>query len=193
MSGIQADSSILADLDKVYQIIKEEKGRLDILFANASVAEFLPLDLISEEFFDSMFNVNVKGVLFTVQKALPIFSDGGSIILNGSVLSVKGGAGQSVYCASKAALRSFARCWTVDLKEREIRMNVVSPGPIDTLMLKRSIQRLPAGAAELKNSVPMRRFGQPEEIASAVVFLASNDSSYVTGIDLHVDGGMVQI
>ena len=193
VSGIQADSSILADLDKVYQIIKEEKGRLDILFASAGTVDVAPLDLITEKHFDHIFDVNVKGVLFTVQKALPIFSDGGSIILNGSALSVKGGHGQSVYCASKAALRSFARCWTVDLKDRGIRVNVVSPGPIDTTMLQKGSEKHPDIISALKNANPMRRLGQPEEVATAVVFLACNDSSYITGIDLQVDGGLAQI
>ena len=192
VTSIQADAANLADLDKVYSTIKEAKGRLDILFANAGVVEFLPLDLITEDHFDYVFNVNVKGVLFTVQKALPIFTDGGSIILNGSLASIKGVANQSVYGASKAAVRSFARCWTLDLKDRGIRVNVVSPGPIDTSMLRAAEEASPF-VSQLKEASPMKRFGKPEEVATTVVFLASKDSSYITGIELFVDGGVGQI
>ena len=192
VTSIQADAANLADLDKVYSTIKEAKGRLDILFANAGVAGSVSLDLITEEHFDHIFNVNVKGVLFTVQKALPLFNDGGSIIINGSIASMKAGAAQSVYCASKAAVRSYARCWTMDLKDRGIRVNVVSPGPIDTPML-RSAQEATSFVAKLKEASPMNRLGEPEEVATTVVFLASNDSSYITGIELCVDGGLAQI
>jgi NAD(P)-dependent dehydrogenase (short-subunit alcohol dehydrogenase family) len=192
LSAVQADASNLADLDKLYSIIKQQKGRLDILFANAGIAEFAPLPLVTEKHFDDIFNINVKGVLFTVQKALPIFTDGGSIILNGSVASVKGSPSRSVYSATKAAIRSFARCWTVDLKERRIRVNTVSPGPIDTPMLS-SILDSKTLATIIKASVPMNRVGTPDEIAKTVVFLASDDSSYITGIELFVDGGRAQI
>ena len=192
VSAIQADASNLADLDKVYSTIKEKKGRLDILFANAGVADFVPLASVTEEHFDYIFNVNVKGVLFTVQKALPIFTDGGSIVLNASLSSIKAGAGQSVYCASKAAVRSFARSWTVDLKERRIRVNTVSPGAIKTSMLKAAQEASPS-IAQLENVAPMKRLGEPEELANAVLFLASADSSYITGIELFVDGGVGQI
>jgi NAD(P)-dependent dehydrogenase (short-subunit alcohol dehydrogenase family) len=192
VSAVQADVSNLTDLDKLYSIIKKEKGRLDILFANAGIVELLPLNLITEKHFDGIFNINVKGVLFTVQKALSIFTDGGSIILNGSICSVQGPPNQSVYCATKAAVRSFARCWTVDLKERRIRVNTLSPGPIDTPML-RSAPNYEAFIAKLQASTAMNRIGTPDEIAKAVVFLASDDSSYITGIELFVDGGCAQI
>lgn len=192
VSAIQADASNLADLDKVYSTIKEQKGRLDILFANAGVAEFLSLESVTEQHFDYIFNINVKGVLFTVQKALSIFTDGGSIILNASVGSIKAAAAQSVYCASKAAIRSFARSWTVDLKERRIRVNAVSPGPIKTPMLK-AAQETSSFIEQLVAASPMQRLGEPEEVANAVLFLASNDSSYITGIELFVDGGLAQI
>ncbi|CAF0807649.1 unnamed protein product [Didymodactylos carnosus] len=196
VSAVQADASNLADLDKLYDIIKKQKGRLDILFANAGITHTGSLGSITDKDFDAVFNVNVKGVLFTVQKALPIFVDGGSIILTGSVASCKGNPAMSVYSATKAAVRSFARCWTVDLKERKIRVNTLSPGPIDTPLLrgvgnneeenKKFIERL-------KSSTAMDRVGTPDEVAKAVVFLASDDSSYVTGIELFVDGGRAQI
>ncbi len=192
LSAIQADASNLADLDKLYSIIKEQKGRLDILFANAGVTNVSLLESVTEKDFDDTFNVNVKGVLFTVQKALPIFTDGGSIILNGSVTSIKGNLGRSVYSATKAAVRSFARCWTVDLKERRIRVNTVSPGPIDTPLL-RSLPNYETRAVELKAATTMNRIGTPDELAKVVVFLASDDSSYITGIELFVDGGLAQI
>lgn len=165
---------------------------MDVLFANAGVSELAALDSVTEKHFDYIFDVNVKGVLFTVQKALLIFSDGGSIILNGSIAAVKAAPNSSVYCASKAAVRSFARCWTVDLKERRIRVNVVSPGPIETSML-RSAEKDSPGIATLRKIAPSGRVGEPKEIATAVFFLASSDSSYVTGIELHVDGGVAQI
>ena len=192
VTSIQADSSNLADLDKVYSIIKEQKGRLDVLFVSAGVPGTVPLGSITEEHFDNIFNLNVKGVLFTVQKALPIFSDGGSIIINGSIVSSKGLPGHSVYSASKAAVRSFARSWTVDLKERRIRVNVVSPGPISTSMAKAAVKVNP-DAIKIIDAIPMKRIGQSEEVATAVVFLASSDSSYITGIELCVDGGLAQI
>jgi NAD(P)-dependent dehydrogenase (short-subunit alcohol dehydrogenase family) len=192
LSAVQADASNLADLDKLYSIIKKEKGRLDILFANAGIAEFAPLPLVTEKHFDDIFNINVKGVLFTVQKALPIFTDGGSIILTGSTCSVKGNPGLSVYSATKAAIRSFARCWTVDLKERRIRVNTLSPAAIDTPML-RSTPNYDALAAQYNTATPMNRIGTPDEIAKTAVFLASEDSSYITGIELCVDGGFAQV
>ena len=192
VSAIQADASNDADLDKVYSTIKKQKGRLDILFANAGVLEVAPLDSITEKHFDCIFNINVKGVLFTVQKALPIFSDGGSIIINGSGASIKAAPAQSVYCASKAAVRSFARCWTVDLKERRIRVNVISPGPIETDGFKAVVEKNPA-VSKIIDAIPMNRVGEPKEVATAVVFLASSDSSYITGIELFVDGGLTQI
>jgi len=196
VTAVQGDTSNLADLDKLYDVIKKQKGHLDILFANAGGGEFVALGSITEKHFDDTFNSNVKGVLFTVQKALPIFKDGGSIILNASIVSVKGNPGFSVYSATKAAVRSFARTWTVDLKERKIRVNALSPGAIDTPGLRGSIKNeeetklfLNAMAA----STPMNRIGTPDEIAKAAVFLASDDSSYITGIELFVDGGTAQI
>ena len=192
VSSIQADSSNLADLDRVYNIIKEQKGRLDVLFVSAGVSEPAPLGSITEEHFDNIFNLNVKGVLFTVQKALPIFTDGGSIIINGSSLSIKGFSSRSIYCASKAAVRSFARSWTVDLKERRIRVNVVSPGPIETAVYRAAVAN-DSSFEKVVEVIPLNRIGKPEEIACTVVFLACDDSSYITGIELFVDGGMCQI
>ena len=196
VTAVQGDTSNLADLDKLYSVIKKQSARLDILFANAGGGDAEPLGSITEEAFDKTFNGNVKGVLFTVQKALPIFVDGGSIILNASITSIKGVPGMSVYSATKAALRSFARCWTVDLKERKIRVNVISPGPIDTPGLRgfgKTEEEKQSFMAGLKASTPMNRIGLSEEIAKPVVFLASDDSSYITGIELFVDGGAAQI
>ncbi len=190
VTGVQADSSKLDDLDRLYATVKKEKGRIDVLFASAGSGELGPLGSITEEQFDRTFGLNVRGTLFTVQKALPLFSDGGSIILNGSIAGVKGFAGAGVYSASKAAVRSFARTWTVELKDRKIRVNVLSPGTIDTAIL----DVFPQGAKDFFVSlIPWRRMGRPEEIATAVLFLASSDSSFVTGIELFVDGGAAQI
>ena len=187
--GVQGDVAKLTDLDRLYEAV-QAKGKLDILFANAGVAEFSPLGKITEEHFDKLFDINVKGTLFTVQKALPLLNDGGSIILNGSVASVKGTPAFGVYGATKAALRSFVRTWTSDLKERHIRANVISPGPTDTPV----IDGQPADAiARIVSTIPMGRMGKPEEIAKAALFLASDDSSFVTGIELFVDGGRGQI
>jgi NAD(P)-dependent dehydrogenase (short-subunit alcohol dehydrogenase family) len=192
VSAIQADASKLDDLDNLYSKIKEEKGRLDILFANAGAYEQATLGSITEKHYDDIFNVNVKGVLFTVQKALPIFSDGGSIVLNGSISGSKGFAEQSVYNASKATVRSFARTWTVDLKNRRIRVNTVGTGPTETALL-RSAHNYDTFGDLAKVISPMGRIGEPAEIAKAVVFLASDDSSYITGIELCVDGGIAQV
>ena len=190
VTGVQADSSKLDDLDRLYATVKKEKGRIDVLFASAGSGELGPLGSITEEQFDKTFGLNVRGTLFTVQKALPLFSDGGSIILNASIAGVKGFAGAGVYSASKAAVRSFARTWTVELKDRKIRVNVLSPGTIDTAIL----DVFPQGAKDFFVSlIPWRRMGRPEEIATAVLFLASSDSSFVTGIELFVDGGAAQI
>jgi NAD(P)-dependent dehydrogenase (short-subunit alcohol dehydrogenase family) len=196
VTAVQGDASNLADLDRLYDVIKKEKGHLDILFANAGIFDAAPLGSISEKHYDSLFDINVKGVLFTVQKALPIFADGGSIILNASVVSIKGFPNNSIYSATKAAVRSFARCWTVDLKERKIRVNALSPGPIVTSVLKnvaKSDEEEEKILASLAALTVMNRTGTPDEIAKAAVFLASDDSSYVTGIDLFVDGGAGQI
>ena len=196
VSAARGDVSNLGDLDRLFAQIKREKGKLDIVFANAGVAKYAPLGKISEEFYDSIFDINVKGLLFTLQKALPLMPDGGSIILNASVVGSKGLSANSVYSATKAALRSFARTWTTDLKDRHIRVNAVSPGPIDTPGLNDLVAS--AGAAEdrlkaLSAGVPLGRLGKPDEIAKAIVFLASDDSSYVTGAELFVDGGFAQV
>ena len=196
VTAVQCDASKMDDLDKLYTLIKKQKGRLDILFANAGVHADAALGAIAEDSFDHVFNINVKGVLFTVQKALPIFADGGSIILNGSIASIKGFPSSSVYCASKAAVRSFARCWTMDLKERKIRVNCVSPGPIDTPMLRsvgNTDEEKKAFEDMVASATAMNRIGTADELAKTVVFLASDDSSYVTGIELFVDGGSAQI
>jgi NAD(P)-dependent dehydrogenase (short-subunit alcohol dehydrogenase family) len=188
--GVQGDVSNLADLDRLYETVKQQKGQIDVLFANAGIFENASLGSITEEDFDKIFRVNVKGVLFTVQKALPLFQDGGSIILIASVAGSKDFGGDSVYSATKAAIRSFARSWTVDLKNRKIRVNAISPGLIETPM---SAELSEQRKTILVSAVPMGRMGRPDEIAKAVSFLASDDSSYITGIELFVDGGLAQI
>jgi NAD(P)-dependent dehydrogenase (short-subunit alcohol dehydrogenase family) len=189
VTGVQGDVARLADLDRLYEAVKT-KGRIDVVFANAGVAEFAPLGKITEEHFDKLFDTNVKGTLFTVQQALPLLNDGGSIILNGSVGSVKGTPAFGVYGATKAALRSFVRTWPSDLKDRHIRSNVVSPGPTDTPI----VDGQPEDAiARIVSTIPMGRMGEPDEIAKAALFLASDDSSFVTGIELFVDGGRGQV
>jgi NAD(P)-dependent dehydrogenase (short-subunit alcohol dehydrogenase family) len=189
VTGVQGDVAKLTDLDRLYDGVAA-KGRIDVVFANAGAADFAPLGKITEEHFDRIFNINVKGTLFTVQKALPLMNDGGSIILNGSVASVKGTPAFGVYGATKAALRSFVRTWTSDLKDRHIRSNVISPGPTDTPI----VAGQPEDAiARIVSTIPMGRMGEPDEIARAVLFLASDDSSFVTGIELFVDGGRGQI
>ena len=196
VTGIQGDVSNLGDLDRLFAHIKREKGKLDIVFANAGTATYAPFGKITEEHYDSIFNINVKGLLFTVQKALPLMPDGASIILNASIVASKGFSSNSVYSATKAAVRSFARTWTTDLKDRRIRVNAVSPGPIDTPGLNDLAASTGAGEQRLRmlsNSVPLGRLGRPDEIAKAVVFLASDDSSYVTGTELFVDGGIAQV
>jgi NAD(P)-dependent dehydrogenase (short-subunit alcohol dehydrogenase family) len=196
VTAIQGDVSNLDDLVRLFAQIKKEKGKLDIVFANAGVARYAPLGAITEDFFDSIFDINVKGVLFTVQKALPVLRDGGSIILNASIVASKGLSSNSVYSATKAAVRSFARTWTTDLKDRRIRVNAVSPGPIDTPGLSELLASSETGEQRRKmisTTVPLGRFGRPEEIAKAVVFLASDDASYITGVELFVDGGFAQI
>jgi len=196
VTGVQGDVSNLSDLDRLYDTVKKQKGRVDILFANAGIIGSVPLGSISEDHFDTIFNINVKGLLFTVQKALPLFQNGGSIILNASINGSKGFEGSSVYSATKAAKRSFVRSWTVDLKHRKIRVNAISPGPIDTPMISSIVQSEEQGKqlkTMLMSSIPMGRMGNPDEVAKAVSFLASDDSSFVTGIELFVDGGMAQI
>lgn len=196
ITGIRADVSNLADLERLFSQIKSEKGKLDIVFANAGIAKYAALGQITEELYDSIFDINVKGVLFTVQKALPLMPEGASIILNASIVGSKGLPANSVYSATKAAVRSFARTWTMDLKERHIRVNVVSPGATDTPGLNELLGSTEAGqqrAKMISTAVPLGRLGKPEEIARAVVFLASDDSSYITGTELFVDGGFAQV
>ena len=194
--GIQGDVSNLADLDRVITTIKEQKGHLDVLFANAGIAEFAPLDAVTEAQYDRQFDINVKGTFFTVQKASPLLADGAAIILMASIVGSKGSDSSSVYSATKAAIRSLARTLTTDLKTRHIRVNAVSPGPIDTPGLS-NVASLTGQAEQFKagmvSVVPMGRLGEADEIAKAVVFLASDDSSYVTGVELFVDGGMAQV
>jgi NAD(P)-dependent dehydrogenase (short-subunit alcohol dehydrogenase family) len=196
VTAVQGDVSNGGDLDRLFAQIKREKGKLDVVFANAGVAKFAPFGTITEEFYDSIFNINVKGVLFTVQKALPLLPDGASIILNASIVGSKGLPANSVYSATKAALRSFARTWTTDLKNRRIRVNAVSPDATDTPGLSDLLASAEVGEERLKtisNTVPLGRLGTPDEIAKAVVFLASDDSSYITGTELFVDGGFAQV
>jgi NAD(P)-dependent dehydrogenase (short-subunit alcohol dehydrogenase family) len=196
VTAIQGDVSNLDDLDRLFAQIRKEKGKIDIVFANAGVARYAPVGTITEDFFDSIFDINVKGVLFTVQKSLPLLRDSGSIILNASIVASKGLSSNSVYSATKAAVRSFARTWTTDLKDRRIRVNAISPGPIDTPGLSELLASSETGEQRKKmisNTVPLGRFGKPEEIAKAVVFLASDDASYITGIELFVDGGFAQV
>ena len=196
VTGVQGDVSKLADLDRLYAAVKQQQGRIDVLFANAGGGELAPLGGISEEHFDKAFRINVKGLLFTVQKALPLFQDGGSIILNASIAGSKGMEAFSVYSAAKAAVRSFARSWTVDLKHRKIRVNAISPGPIETpgySNLGLSEEQVKEFKTTVVAAVPMGRMGSADEVAKAALFLASDDSSYVTGTELFVDGGMAQI
>jgi NAD(P)-dependent dehydrogenase (short-subunit alcohol dehydrogenase family) len=188
--GVQGDVAKLADLDRLYETVGKVKKRIDIIFANAGVGEFVPFGKVSEEHFDKLFNINVKGALFTVQKGLSLLNDGGSIILTGSVAGVKGTPAFGVYAASKAAIRSFVRTWTTDLKDRHIRSNVVSPGPIRTPLVSRQSADV---IARIVSTVPMGRMGEPDEVAKAALYLASDDSSFVTGIELFVDGGRAQV
>jgi NAD(P)-dependent dehydrogenase (short-subunit alcohol dehydrogenase family) len=189
VTAVQGDVADLADLDLLYEEVKT-RGRIDIVFANAGLGEFAPLERVTEEHFDRIFDINVKGALFTVQKALPLLNDGGSIILTGSVASAKGTPEFAVYGASKAAVRNLVRGWTVELKHRGIRSNVLSPGPIATPLVAAQDQDT---MEKIAATIPMGRMGQPEEVAKAALFLASDDSSFVTGIELFVDGGRAQI
>ena len=190
VTGVQGDAANLRDLDRLYETVKREKGKIDVLFASAGQGEIATLEKVTEEHFDKTFGLNVRGTLFTVQKALPLFNDNGSIVLNGSIAGIKGFPSFGVYSASKAALRSFARTWLLELKDRRIRVNVLSPGTIDTPALD------PLGA-DAKNSfkalIPRGEMGRPEEIATVALFLASSDSSFVNGVELFVDGGTAQI
>ena len=191
VSGVRGDAANLGDLDRLFETVKREKGRIDVLYASAGTGESLPLGEITEEHFDATFGLNVRGTLFTVQKALPLLSDGGSIFMTGSVASMKGFPGYSVYAASKAALHAFARGWLNELKSRNIRVNVLHPGPIATPMQD---QVLTAEAKQMFESlIPRGTMGRPEEIAAAAVFLASDESSFVNGVELSVDGGFSAI
>jgi NAD(P)-dependent dehydrogenase (short-subunit alcohol dehydrogenase family) len=195
VTAVQGDVSKLADLDRLYATVKQQKGRIDILFANAGSGGLAPLGAITEELFDNTFGLNVKGLLFSVQKALPLFRDGGSIILNASTAGSTGMPALSVYGATKAAVRSFARSWTVDLKDRKIRVNAVSPGVIVTPGYSAfgTAEQIEQFVAQMKTTIPMGRTGEADEIAKAVVFLASDESSFITGVELFVDGGMTQV
>ncbi len=195
-SGVQGDVSNLADLDRLMAFIKTKFGRLDIIFANAGHGKLLPISAVSEEEFDAEFATNVKGVFFTMQKALPLLSEGASVILNASVAGYKGIENFSVYSATKAAVRSFARTWTSDLKSRKIRVNSLSPGPIDTPIFGKAgaaPDQVDGMKAAFAAMVPLGRMGTSEEIANTVLFLASDESSFITGIDLTVDGGLAQV
>ncbi len=194
--GVRGDVSQLGDIDRLYDAVQQQASQIDVLFANAGGGGFAPLGAISEEHFDATFGINVKGLLFTVQKALPLLRDGGSVILTGSTTGSMGTAAFSVYSATKAAVRNFARSWALDLKERGIRVNVISPGPIATP----GLHGLAGNADELKqlndylaSQVPLGRIGQPEEVGQVALFLASSDSSFVNGAELFVDGGMAQV
>jgi NAD(P)-dependent dehydrogenase (short-subunit alcohol dehydrogenase family) len=194
VTAVQGDASKLADLDKLFAVVKQTKGRIDILFANAGIAESAPLGEISEEHFDRQFGINVKGALFTVQKAMPLLSEGASIILTSSIVGSKGFPARSVYSATKAALRSFARTFASDLKSRKVRVNVVSPGPTDTPGLQGLTRTDSDGLAQqFRDRVPLGRVGDPDDIAKVVTFLGSEDSAYITGAELAVDGGLGQV
>ena len=197
VTAIRSDISNLADLDRLFATIQEQKGRLDVLFANAGGGAFASLEQVTEEHFDKYFGINVKGTLFTVQKALPLMSAGGAIVINGSMVSIQGIPGFGVYAATKAALRSFARTWTQDLKGRNIRVNVVSPGTVVTPGYKSELgmtdEQIEGFKAEAAATTPLGRTGTPVEIAKAVVFLVSEDASYINGVELFVDGGAAQI
>ena len=196
VEGVQGDISNLADLDRLYDHLKEKYGRVDILFANAGIGSLAPLGEVTEEQFDQTFDVNVKGTFFTVQKLLPLIPEGGSILLNSSVAASTGIDAFSVYSATKAAIRSFARTWTTDLRARKIRVNAISPGPIETPIFGKtglSEQQVNDFKAHLTEQIPLGRIGLDDEIAKPALFLASDDSSFITGIELTVDGGMVQV
>jgi NAD(P)-dependent dehydrogenase (short-subunit alcohol dehydrogenase family) len=192
VTGVQGDSGNLSDLDRLYETVKAKRGHVDIIFANAGIGDLdKPLGTISPEAFDATFNVNVRGTLFTVQKALPLLRDGASLILNGSVVSVRGNPGASVYAASKAALRSFARTWTVELKSRHIRVNIIQTGPIGDIG---TFARFPDDVKNfVAGQIPAGRLGLSIDIAAAALFLASSDSGFVTGSELYVDGGLSQV
>ncbi len=194
--AVPGDVSKMADLDRLFTVIKDKYGHLDVIFANAGGGTFRPFEQVTEEEFDRQFAINVKGVFFTVQKALPLLVDGASIILNASVAASKGIEGGSVYSATKAAIRNFARTWTADLKARKIRVNSLSPGPIETPIFGKmglNKEQTEGFRQNIASEVPLGRMGTMDEIARTVLFLASDDSSYITGIDLMVDGGLGQV
>jgi NAD(P)-dependent dehydrogenase (short-subunit alcohol dehydrogenase family) len=196
VTTVAGDVTRLEDLDRLYSVVKEKFGHIDVLFANAGWGEVAPLEAATEEHFDKTFDLNAKGTFFTVQKALPLFKDSGSIILTASVANVRGDPAFSAYAAAKAAVRTFARGWTAELKDRKIRVNSMSPGPIETPALEKvglTAEQVEQVAAQFASQVPLGRRGKAEEVAAAVTFLASDESSYVTGIDLAVDGGMAQV
>ena len=197
VTTVRGDVSSLEDLDRLYAVVKEKHGHIDVLFENAGAGTIAPLAAATEKHFDLTFDVNVKGMFFTVQKALPLFNDGGSIILTYSVSNIKGLPGFTAYAASKAAVRSFARGWTLELKDRKIRVNCLSPGAIVTPALETTTgltaEQAKQAAEQFTTQIPMGHRGKPEEIAAAVAFLASDESSYITGVDLAVDGGMAQV
>jgi NAD(P)-dependent dehydrogenase (short-subunit alcohol dehydrogenase family) len=194
--AIQADVARLGDVDKLYAEVSQKLGKIDVLFVNAGIAKFAPLSETSEDLYDEQFDINIKGAYFTIQKALPVLNDGASIILNTSVADSTGNPGTSAYSATKAALRSLARTAAAELVDRGIRVNAVAPGPIATPIFEKTglpKESLDEFAKEVLTKVPMKRFGQPEEVASAVAFLASQDASYITGVELNVDGGAGQV
>lgn len=194
--AVRADVSKLSDLDRFYRAVADKFGKIDILFANAGIAKFAPFAESSEALFDETFDINVKGVFFTIQKALPLLNEGAAIIINSSVVNQTGVQSASIYAATKAAVRSFARTLTTELVERGIRINVVSPGPIVTPIFGRTglpKEAIDEFARTVKEQVPMKRFGKAEEVADTVLFLATPESSYITGVDLNVDGGLGQV
>lgn len=196
VTAVRGDAANLDDLDRLFGLIKQEKNRLDVVFANAGFVELQTIDQITPEHFDKTFNLNVRGLLFTVQKALPLMSRGGSIILTASIVAVKGLRAHGAYGASKAAVRSLARTWTTELKERGIRVNSLSPGATDTPIIDgqfTSKEQADVAKENFAAATPIGRLGRPEELASAALFLASDQSSFITGIDLQVDGGLVQV
>jgi len=196
VTTVAGDVTRLEDLDRLYAVVKEKHGHIDVLFANAGWGEVAPLEVATEEHFDKTFDLNAKGTFFTVQKSLPLFKDGGSIILTASVANVRGDPAFSAYAAAKAAVRNFARGWTAELKDRKIRVNSMSPGPIETPALEKvglTVEQVEQAVAHFASQVPLGRRGKAEEIAAAVLFLASDESSFITGIDLAVDGGMAQV